>query len=426
MSRSAILFFTFIFGSLVFVATQFRYVGPADSLPEAAESVCETGSLDQSSLFAAKNKCVALLTPNEKEFRLDRLQEFVARLEKNGGPTPEFVQESMSSPEQLLAVLEFTSRQQAYEGLKFSELIESLSAKERDALKATLSAKTKSGELTEMKMMKLLTTVYRITHKPRGFWKTAWNTKNLSEAFDRVGEQTLVQRIELELVKRGLGETFKTVIVDPTHYEKFKSAMSARRYWIEPALTLALWTAGLFSGHATTAPVIAGAAAIRSVVKLMPPFLPSFERFTSVHLTPQILDKILENGLEEGMKELMPVLRVDVRKELAWKYVRSKYALIFTVLLSVSILDRQVGQVLHDRQVEAQNRMDATMALAEDLNTMDKMTAEELGTRDFERFIAFAKANGTNLDPNSPEMQAEKQLRINHYVVSIELKKGNR
>ncbi len=321
--------------------------------------------------------------------------------------TEEVLRECMKEPEKFLAAVEYASRDQAYGGFRFDHLVKDLNEKDLKLLYRTLKKAIKPGTLTEYELKNLITKVYRIAHKPRSFWGLAWQTKSLQETFERLDDQKIYERVELALFKEGMTETFASVIKEPGLRNRFREVLSKNKFWIDVSFAAALWTTGVYStwGLGEQFGTAVGAAA------KPPPYIPSLGRFVEVEVSEQIKQITREKGLEAGVEALKPEMKNAIKKSRLLGLARHTYMLVYAGVFAATVMPAL------EARMESERLMEQMTSPFEYYVEAAKMTPEERGRADFERFLKFAKEKGLDLDRNSPEMQKELQDRIAAYRI---------
>lgn len=347
-------------------------------------------------------RCETYFQP-KKKFNYDAFVNFLQQL--RSPLTEDILRECISQPEKFLAVVEFASREQAYDGFRFDLLVKDLTDKELINLHKLLRKALNPGELTEFELKNLVTKIYRIAHRPKGFWRTAWQTKSLRETFDRLDDQKIYERVEMALFEDGMTKTFASVIKEPGLRIRFREVLNKNKFWIDTSFAISLWVASAYS----TAGLGEQFGPVVDVVSKIPPYVPSLSRFVEVEISDDIKNLTREKGLNAGIEALKPEMKTATKKSRFLGLARNTYMLVYAAIFAATVMPAL------DARTEAEVGMQEMTSPFDRYTETAKMTAEERGRADFERFLKFAKANGIVLDRNSPEMQKELQDRIAAY-----------
>ena len=379
----------------------------------------ETSKAELPSRILEAVRCEIAMGESPPLIRLDLFNKAREEIKARGGVTPADVTEAMGNPDRLLAVVETLSEQQGIQGLRFSEILERLEPGEMKSLSKVLFKATKEGEITEYDMEKLWAAVYKIAHKPKGFWKLAWETKSIRGAFDKLNEQAIRERIELALINEGLQKGFNTVIADPTARTKFMTTLKEYRGWIDVTFASALWSSSFVLG------VDPGATALAHILSYLPPYLPSFKQFIEGKLLPAEMDALRGQGLTPATQHIAERLKLRLSKSRQYSYLRKTYITVFATLFATTMyfdFVRIAESEFKTQQQAAYNQAQSVMQVYLD---RAKLTPEQQGIADFESFVRFAESQGYKVDLNSPEMQAEKRKRIERFVAIHTAQKKN-
>lgn len=352
------------------------------------------------------NRCEKFFKEKNLYFNVDLFLQEVNKFDNRSGPTNEELQQAMGHPETFLAIVEYFSRKDQYEGFKFADALQELEPKELNKLYQLLYKKTESGELTEYDLKKLVVSVYRIVHKPRGILKTFWAEKNILKTFEKIDDQQILQRIETSLFNEGLDKTFEVIMLDPTLRTRFRENLKKYGPWIDTTFALGSWTAAL-----VFKPEVADATLLTSIAILMPPYLPSLSQFLSKEITSQDLKIIREQGIEKGYASMRERLRFPLIKQRGWNYMRATAMLVFGTIASITMIEA-------DQLAQAKAMWQNSQGLMEERINFAKLPVKVQAEEDWKRFVTYARSQGMTVDENSPEMQKEKANRMAMYIAT--------
>ena len=399
--------FLSLFFTIAIVVQTGRYVlnffTPAEVLyPFASTKTRNVASLNS----FLPNRCEGFFNKKKPLFNVDQFLQEVNKFDKRSGPTDEEIHESMGNPETFLAIIEYFSRKDNYEGFKFGDALAQLEPKELQKLYMLLYKKTEPGELTEYDFKKLVVQVYRIVHRPRGILKSFWDQKSLLKAFETVDDQKILERIEMTLFNQGMNSAFETIMLDPTVRTRFLGAMKEYRAYIDMTLAAGLWTTAL-----VFKPEIAEPTLLTTIALLVPPYLPSFSQFISKDLTEQDLAIIRDQGIEKGYASVRERLRLPQIKQRNWNYMRQTSMLVFGTIATIAIIQA-------DHEAQAKASWQNSQSVMEERINFAKLPVKMQAEEDWKRFVAYAKTQGMVIDESSPEIQKEKASRTAMYIAT--------
>lgn len=142
---------------------------------------------------------------------------FLQKVEKyrQTPPSQDEVERALGRPEDLLAVVECLAQQEYQSALDWSRLIQDLKPSELKRLSKVLGSlpeKRSTGLFDDVDFEKFSVELYRVMHRPRGFWRHLWSEKSLARAFDQINNEKISERIFQESLRSGLIPMLEQVI----------------------------------------------------------------------------------------------------------------------------------------------------------------------------------------------------------------------
>ncbi len=202
--------------------------------------------------------------------------------------TNDDIRAATETPEHFLAMIEALSADQNYRGLDFQAKLEDLPAKDLKRLQTTirkytsesalhkglhaLFGKNKDIAISGLRFPELMVQIYRIVHRPTGFWRNLYRTQNLSETFNKIDDAFIQERIEMALFNESMEETFGVILKDPSLKKRFTAFLSENAAWVDTAIFTALW--GATVGSKLYLGMEIDPTSWDSFIELLPPYLP--------------------------------------------------------------------------------------------------------------------------------------------------------
>jgi len=365
---------------------------------------------------AEADECVEDLEDLSTTFDVDQFQQALKDYESKGKITDEDVKFALGTPEKVLAIIEIRSRKAAYEGFGFSERLKSLEPEDLQKLHKLLAGVGMAPfdvgssivtvpqlKLTPFEQENLLVEIYDIFHKPAGLFKTAWQTKSLSQAYKQIRVETIRKRLQLSLFHDGMAKTFEVITGDPTFTEKFREILRKNKSWIEPLVFVGLWIPFAIYFPTAISPHVAPAIAKLSEVLRWapPPYILSFSKFFDVVVTDEDRQVALDNGLDAAAQ------RIDERtgSRIKWGInLRASfwpYLIVFTILSAVTMSN----SFLVSQQYATQDAWNDTTASISQLANFANLTPQQKADVEVKNMVELMNQKGEHESVNSPEMR---------------------
>lgn len=368
---------------------------------------------------AEVNSCHAFYIDTKKNFNATLFQVYKADLLQRREVTEEEIRASFKTPERFLAVIEVLSEKEKYKGFNFEDRLKDLSDKELKKLKNTLLAFTRKDKLSTIKFSDLMVSLYRLFHKPKGYFRTRHESRTMTETFDKLDDSVIRERIETSMFNENMESTFKVIITDPTARERFVHSLKESAPWIDTALFLALWGGNIGSRIAMGVEIDVSPSGI---IELLPPYIPGFGQFLKISLTKDDLQMARKHGLKIAVDKAHAKLQPFLNKIHSLDVARWVYSSIFTTYFAMTLgfeyqaMKQQQKLDAVEEQIQAkiaENKFRATLkAFIEDTQRAAEKTDEEKGEESFQDYLAILDRQGTKYDINSPEIQAIRKQRI--------------
>ncbi len=366
-------------------------------------------TVELSSLEAPQISCLSFYFENKRHFNPFLFQVHKIGLLKQETITAEEIQASIKSPEYFLAVIEVLSSKDKYQGLGLEERILALNPKELKKLRSLIASSTKNGTVSKIAFTELLVKIYRLCHKPKGLWRNLYETRDIAEAFDKLDDSTIRERIEMSLWNETMEQTFATVVSDPTLGKRFVKFIRDNADNIDVALFLALWGSTLASKIYLGFDIELSA---KGIIEILPPYIPGTGQFLKIALTENDLQTARLRGLKTAIDEAKAKMTATLKKIHTVDFVRWTSSAIFTSYFLLTI-----GPAIQDYQKQKADQASAAFnsvfkEAGDQARQSNSMTAEERGDESFQKLLAILDANGTKYNINSPEMQAKRTEQI--------------
>jgi hypothetical protein len=346
-----------------------------------------------SSLSTLKATCNGILARCSK-FNAEKFQKYVKKFEANQGPTADEIRSAPKDPELLLAAAEYFSAKTSLGSFGFKDRLSKMKLRERRRLDRALARFSNRETFSQQDFYELCAELYRLSHKPLGVWGALRVSSNLVEAWDKIDDQVIMQRLEILIYNRGLQEAFATLI-DPSAGASVRQLIKNNPGWIDTTVFAGIWLASACVQYKY--PDIA----MPLLVQYGPAYLPSLKQFLAVTITAEDTNILFTQGLEAAFDAVKPradLLRLRGR---FWGVARATYFAVFSALF----LHALPQQLAHERFEESFSQISAT---AEQGN----LSPEALARQQFEEYLKIKKESGENADPNAPENQAKLEFFI--------------
>lgn len=323
----------------------------------------------------------------------------------------------MGKPEEFLALIESLSSVRDQQLQSFSAKLDQLTDKELRKIYKSIYKATRDGQISEYDLDQLLVRLYRITYNPKGLISTSIETKSLQQAFDKLDDQIIKERVAITLYRDGMIGAFDLLIKEPNLKTRFLIVLERSKPWLDVGLAAGLWTSTVALQMATGA----GPMDLNGVLMMLPPYLPSLNKFMEVNISEQEKQILITKGPEAGFENIERKNKGLLQKGRHWKYFRSTYLLSFSILITSSVSLAVYDNSQLARQAEQKVAYEKTHEMVDDYVAESKMAPEQRGEADFLKFVAYCEANGLKVDVNSPEMQEERKKRIAAFVEAAKI-----
>lgn len=363
------------------------------------------------SSFFSNNKCVAGVS-GRSYFSLVEFRHSHREFTQIKGEVSEAqVRDAIRVPERFLALLEVLSARKTPKSFNFPRLVEQLPLKEQKKLYREIWKATRHGQITDFHLRKLLVKIYRVTHRPQGFWGAVWKNKGIRKAFKQLDDQKILERIEIDLFLQGAETSLQSIIRDPGLWTQFRQLLRKRRYWVDNSLALLFWGMSL----SIAPPVLFDGTALGALplAFYIPPYLPSFRQFLSQTWNPDVSRTVLQSGWGQGYQSLKTKMRVEESRIRKSNFFRGGYLSVVSILLATSLTIHhwpKIEQALAN-EFMGYKRQQLVEFLKEDL------TPEQAGLKEYEAFIKhLEEIRSEPVDRNHPDVQAARQYYIDSAV----------
>ncbi|MCB0422787.1 MAG: hypothetical protein KDD61_17435 [Bdellovibrionales bacterium] len=309
------------------------------------------------------------------------------------------IETATRSPERFLALMETLSQRNSPRAFNFTNFLLNLSESKQKALYKEIHKVIRSGKITEFHLRNLLVKVYRLVHEPQGFWKSLWSTKSLRLAFEKIDDQKIMERLDLELFREGLDGALKVITKDPTWTVKVRQFLYEHSRWFDNSLAAVLWGLGI-----TFAPEMSyngTAASLLPLIFYFPPYIPGVRQWFQEVLTPETKKILLDQGGEKFLSSIQMKLLDQEGRIHRQQFFRKSYSTLFTVVLAFSISLEVIPRI----QLTLAQEYFRARAESIEHYISDRSTPEELGIQRFEVMIKkMEEERGEKVDRNDPEI----------------------
>lgn len=311
---------------------------------------------EPSSLFKSTNRCTKFYSKQKKIFDLDLFTAAQKRIVRSTTPLTEFqAKEALESPEYFLAYVEAYSNTLNKTGIDLKDLLDNLKFKEKKVLYRKINKTLSPKGIHPQEFYDLLVELYKLSHKTR-LDKMPLSDK-VQEKWLTVSDETVRERIQLELVTSNFEKNFDLIIKDPTLRSQFRTWKKKLRPYADYSLFVASWASPMAiqmylgsSGHLT----------FTEFLNFFPTYLPKTREENQPMVTADEIILMQNEGLNAADETIQNRVKDRLSSAKKSSLVRKTWAALFSTLFIMTVgpdlyqYTKAEYQKIHELQTEQQ------------------------------------------------------------------------